>query len=439
MKRIALACLAALMIFGSVAAETTRLCVIGNYIPYPEFEAYMEAHPDVEIEYYGTDTSMELVEAVLTQTDVADMYALSPSIGHGFVALRDRGFLEPIADGELLRFARSLEPGLQPGLEHEGQICAIPFDAIVQRSIFFDPVSWKGMGLTEEQLPGSWTQLFRFLAEDWPELAEEHPEISAFMGSIDAERLLDTVQQNYHNYHAAKGDLSFDTDEYRAMLEAFARVDWDSACLKNAETAHSGLFMLFKASPEAVEGIEYLPLAFTEGGDDVCIRATLPSMAVNPRSKNKEAAYDLMRYIVRNLDPLVKITICPEEREPVVHAENWAKYEEGLKGLEAYSARIEAEQDPAARTALELERDAYYRDKVEFYEDSRYLATSESIAKYHETVKGRMICAFDTAISPEEYEILEKKREQFIEGSVSVDAYVNELQRRYVFSLREGG
>ena len=243
MKRVLLACLAALMLFGMASAETTHLYVIGNYIPYPEFEAYMEEHPDVEIEYDGTDSSMGLVEAVLTQTDVADMYVLSPSIGHGFVALRDRGYLEPIEDEELLRFARSLEPGLQPGLEHDGRICAIPFDAIVQKVLFFDPISWKDAGLTEEQLPKSWTQLFRFLAEDWPEVAEEHPEISAFMGTQDAERFLNVVQQNYQNYHGMKGDLSFETDEYRAMMEAFSQADRDYVTSQNAETANYGLFV----------------------------------------------------------------------------------------------------------------------------------------------------------------------------------------------------
>lgn len=438
MKRIILLCLALLLTMGIATAETVRLKVIGNYVPYEDFENYMKEHPDVVIEDYPTDSSIELVEAVLTNTDDADMYFLSPSIGQGYLAMRDRGFLAPIEDEALLNFVNSLEPSLLPGLMHDGQICAIPFDCMLQRAMYYVPQAWNQLGLAEEEIPTSWTEFLNFLAEDWPKLAEEHPEVDIFAGDQQPRNILVRIQEDYYTYHATRGDLSFDTPEFRAIIEAFARVDWDALLEKPPEQRRNGLFLLMPVKMEDL-GLKCMPLSFTEGGDDACLRATLPSMAINPKSKNKEAAYDLMRYIVENMSPLAKIQICPSEDTPVIHEENQAIYAQRLEELAAYDRKIAAEQDPAARTALEMERESYYQKEVKYMEDALYLASPEDIANYHALVKGRLICAFNTAISDEEYESLEAKRMQFIEGAIDADAFIGELQRRYIFSLKENG
>ncbi len=429
--------LAILFLFSIASAETVRLTVAGNDIPVELFDAYAREHPEVEIAILQDSSIENLILTAQLREDGTDLYFLNTVIDQTYNNLRDRGFFAQINAPELQPYIDGLYPEILQGLQHNGGICAIPCASIVQNTIFVDIKTWHDLGLEEEDLPKTWQQWLDFLIQDWPAISEANPSVFPFQQD-ESQRILQMIQENYYNLQYWNGGVDFDTRTFHEIVERFAQVDWASM-YPQREHQRGTRFLFLQSSLTPMNlSVDYvfLPLAFEDGGTAI-VPISVTAMAVNPDSKHGAEAHDLMRYILQNLDALDRIELYTDARDPIPNPEAETDLAEIERTMARYAQQIEEESDSSARAALEVERDAYYEDALQTYHRTQYLASPESIESFKSCVEGRYLFMADSSISMAEYEAVREKREQFIAGNIDADQFIHELQRRYVFSLRE--
>lgn len=160
-------------------------------------------------------------------------------------------------------------------------------------------------------------------------------------------------------------------------------------------------------------------------------------MAINPGSKHIDEAIELVRYVAQHLNVYDRMDMCPGENEPVIgelYYESQAEYDAQMR---LYSQKLEGAEDEVSQKEIELERDAYDLEMQAFLSDYKYGASPESIQQYRQEVENALMPIYRTGISREEYRAVNEKRRQFLDGQVSVDQYIAELERRFVFSVME--
>ena len=130
----------------SGSAEPIRLVVSGNDVPVEILEEYARELGNISIVLNEKDNTEELVTEALTHKDNTDLYFLSTNIDPVYIQLRDKGYLMPLEDETLMRYADALEPDLQKIVIAGGQLRAIPYDALVQRTFEVDRALWAEIG-----------------------------------------------------------------------------------------------------------------------------------------------------------------------------------------------------------------------------------------------------------------------------------------------------
>lgn len=105
--------------------------------------------------------------------------------------------------------------------------------------------------------------------------------------------------------------------------------------------------------------------------------------------------------------------------------------------MNSYSERLGTVEDETTRREIEMERDAYDLEIQAWLSENRYGASPESIQQYRQEVGNALVPIYRTGICREEYRAMNEKRRQFLEGGISADQYISELERRFVFSVLE--
>lgn len=438
MKHAVALVLSLLMLLGAACAEPITLLISGNYLPMEkEFNAFRKAHPNIKIERAGVETTEQLIQDALLRDDVTDVYFLNPVRNRVYNGLRDRGFLAPIEDAELLSLAESLYPGIRRGLEHNNQICAIPYDSMVQPMVSVNMDDWTSLGFSEADLPKSWAEFLQFLLDEWPALAEEHPEISCLNLPDAADWVMILVQGRYFYAQQSREELRYDTDCFREIVRLIGQIDWSICYNVNGNPLFDLNYIASASTRDYYGSYRYLPLAFEEN-DPIYVPISTPVIAINPNSRHKEAAYELIRYFVDRLEPMRKVELYENWSEPIPSPDFESFMEMATEYLAELDRKIAADEDPAQTKLLVNDRDSYAQYVQNYAETRQYDANAESIAAFRETIARNYVFAYDLTISNEEYEIVENKRRQFLQGDIDADAYVDEIQRRYALELREG-
>ena len=433
-KRVTLFLIVLLFIFPSALAEETKLVVAGSMNLPVIYASYEQDHPGTVIEISDRWETEMLLEDALSHSDNVDVYIFHPLMDTSYTMLRDRGFLLTLETPELLAFSEKVYPEVIQACMHEGKLCAVPVGQIVQGIISVFPDAWAAVGMSEADLPTTWSEFLHFIRDDWPALAAKYEDFSLCDGRSEFD-LLNQIARDYEARRARDGyTYGYDTPEFREVLSLFEGIDEKMI----SEKKFNALFSM-NYRPMVVDDFtnrKFLPLVFAEGEKSVIPTAVFP-MAVNPNSSQLDKALDFVAYTVNHLDPQDLRELCPDENTPVeadYMPEEEAEYEQRLA---QYESQIEAAENEGARNDLIEERDAYIAEKEAFFRDYRYAISPDSIARYRETVEGLLTPVYNKALSSEEYAAVNQKREQFLAGAINADQYINELERRFVMNILE--
>lgn len=397
---------------------------------------YLAAHPEIEVVPMIDDT--EFIREALDHSDAIDVYFFHTLQSTIYETLRDKGFLLPLDDPELTEFAQSLYPELQSIITYNGEVCAIPFAMIIQPGMGVYIDTWEKCGFSEKDLPRTWGQLMRFAVEEWPRISDQYEGVGLFDEADYSYALLTQIGNNYEAWRARHDyGFGYDTPEFREILELFQQMNRAEYYGGNKD-AQEYLFCCsyYPSVNKYGSNARSLQLSFKEG-EGPCWATGVLVMAINPGSKHIDEAMELVRYVAQYLNVYDRMDMCPGENEPVIgdlYYESQAEYDAQMR---LYSQKLEGAEDEVSYKEIELERDAYDLEMQAFLSENKYEASPESIQQYRQEVENTLTPIYRTGISREEYRAVNEKRRQFLDGQVSADQYIAELERRFVFSVME--
>lgn len=437
MFRKLLSTIVSLLVFSllSYSSKGYALTIAGE--AYPEIiNNYLASHPEIKVIPMYDDT--EFIRDALDHSDAIDVYFFHTLQSTVFETLRDKGYLLPLSDPELTAFTQSLYPELQTITVHDGEVCALPFAMVIQPGIGVYMDTWKKCGFSEEDLPMTWGQLMHFAVEEWPAISDQYEGVRLFDVTNTSYALLTQIGNNYEAYRARHNyEFGYDTPEFREILQLFQQMSRDE---ENNEYDDAEEFLFcctyYPSVNEFGGNTHALQLSFREG-EGPCWATGMLVIAINPESRCIDEAAELVKYVVENMNIYDRMDMCPEENEPVIgdlYYEGQADYESQMK---LYSERLETAEDEATYREIEMERDAYDQETQAWLSENKYAASTESIQQYRWEVENALTPIYRTGLSREEYRAVNEKRQQFLDGQISADQYISELERRFVFNRLE--
>ena len=421
----------------SASAEPVRLVVSGNDVPMEILEEYARELGNISIVLNEKDNTEELVTEALTHKDNTDLYFLSTNIDPVYIQLRDKGYLMPLEDETLLRYADALEPDFQKIVIANGQLCAIPYDALVQRTLEVDRALWAEIGLKDRAYPDTWEAFMRFMADEYPALRETHPELCAF--DADYSRSLVLLAQNQLYACLSEEDTNVDSlwNAFAETLLWYRLTNWTQSY---PQEDSRGARVLFSLRPEPYihdDGAhDYMLLGM--GETPGTLRVSLNLTAINPESVHKEEALALIRLMAERVPQTTRLVLMQEEHEPVLDEEVEVRWQAAQQMIEDYDKRIQAEKDAVRQNELSAERETYQQNAVEFYQKYRYIVGPDAIKRFKEAANVGYLISYSPILSHEETEVLDHLRGEMMQGNIEVGDYVHALRQRWEANLSEG-
>ncbi|MDD3412318.1 MAG: extracellular solute-binding protein [Eubacteriales bacterium] len=354
LKRIACALLALCVLCSAALAEKRTLCIAQGDVP----AGFRSAHPEVSIKllsYSSRITEMDLL--MKDGLDAAALYSGSLDMD----ALKSAGVLYDLSESAVIREAVSrMHPDIQKYVTDDaGRIVALPY-SLYDPSFYWLQSAWDAAGLTEEDVPQSYTQLLDFL-EKWMARTAEHPEKKICVSRLTYYTVTGVREYEFTNWlmdmlrycweyqqRFAGQPVHYDNPQFYELAERTREI---GAALVHSEPSHKKrqkMLELFTfESPSANDGRAYgvshaIPLRLTGdqpalmnfGGYMWVIRADAPHPedalalleAVCLESANNSCAYALYADYPAGSHKV------NNQQEPLVVSQGWLDDWRGFEG-----------------------------------------------------------------------------------------------------------
>lgn len=431
------------------------LTVYSSYNTYVQNAAYTFGNTHSNVEVVMATSYEDVVQAMMNQSDAVDIYVLSVS-DPGYAALLERGYLADLSSSDKIsNFVNSVYPGLQDVLIRDGKVVALPVE-LYTSCMSYSPKAAEALGVTE--LPTSWLELFRFLAEDAPALLESHEGYNILPTYNTAEdmrnQLFTQMFQDYMLYLEKEDvEFAFDTDLMHSLLDAFEKIDFtklglmedydDDDSVSYSSDDDKTLFSTWgtvDCQMYNMTSTSTLPLMLSLGTEDSPrLRAEMSVAFVNPYSKNQEAAIEYLETTVDGMEQTFIIDLCPDQNEPVLNA----YYEQNIQSMKEYKDSLEQQiaecTDEDEKAALQEQLESQQQYIEDYTKNNAYDASEESIAKYREYGdKLRAAEYFGVDIySESDKDSMYSQTSQYLQGAIDANTMLQKLDKTVKMMILE--
>ncbi|HIV30142.1 MAG TPA: carbohydrate ABC transporter substrate-binding protein [Candidatus Pullichristensenella excrementipullorum] len=431
-----------------------RLTVQRNYNPSINnaYYAFSAEYGDVDV--VMVEQVEDVVQAMMNRSSDVDIYCLSVDSAE-YEAVYSRGYMAELTESEeLSAFIDSLYPFAREACVKDGELLGVPVEFYVD-SMGYDPEAFARLGLTEEDVPTTWQAFFESLEPLAAKVAEVEG-MTLFDGFEDygsaRYMLLDTMIASYMAYISQPGsELAFDTVAFRGALNACEAVDWTALGLaepedmngyswtsSSGESTHDALFSSYgnpTAETYAVQGsFQPLPLGF-DGSRQLSAQMTVAF--VNPFSQHREEAVAFLEAVAREMEPLLKIQLCPEENEPVKNPSYdtmLAAYDQMIADAQAQLDAAETEAEKQAYAAILAE---YEKVRADFLRYGAWQASEESIARYR-AFAPQIIVIRNLGMGGDNASAFYELQNQFTQGLITADEFIEGVDGKLQMMMLEG-
>ena len=410
-------------------------------------------------EYGDVDVVMveqveDVVQAMMNRSSDVDIYCLSVDSAE-YEAVYSRGYMAELTQSEeLSAFIDSLYPFAREACVKDGELLGVPVEFYVS-SMGYDPEAFARLGLTEEDVPTTWQAFFESLEPLAAKVAEVGG-MTLFDGFEDYGSarfmLLDTMLASYMAYISQpENELAFDTEAFRGALNACEAVDWTALGLAEPEdmngyswtsssgdSTHNALFSSYgnpTADTYAVQGsFQPLPLGFD---GDRQLSAQMTVAFVNPFSEHREEAVAFLEAVAREMEPLLKIQLCPEENEPVKNPDyetTLAAYDQSIADAQAQLDAAETDAEKQAYAAILAE---YEKAREQFFRYDAWQASAESIARYR-AFAPQIIVIRNLGMGGDNSSAFYELQNQFTQGLITADEFIEGVDGKLQMMMLEG-
>ena len=418
------------------------------------YYAFTNKHGDIEVVL--TQQVEDVVQAMMNRSPSVDVYCLYASSAE-YSAVFTRGYMAELTGSETIAsVVNNIYPAFKDWCVKDGEIVALPIE-LYFNSRGYSPKAFEKIGLTEEDIPTTWIELYEML-EPLTERLKDYPDVSLFEPYYSKEMLkrdlFSNMLQDYMVFIGQPGnEFKFDTPLFRALMDAYLAIDFDALGLPEddeeastkvyAVRADGGMGATLFSSYADISARTYaltsdqkpLLLALSEDVEPA-IMGELCVVFVNPFSEHREDAIAFVEEIANSLDDVLRIHILPTENEPVLDP----YYDTTLKSYDdmiaTAKAQLEAapEDDKKAYEDMVTEYEGYRKE----YEDNyKYAASAESIAQYR-TYADRLKITPYLGLGRDNAQEFYTLVSQFTDGQIDADAFIKNIDKKLQMMMLEG-
>ena len=351
-----------------------------------------------------------------------------------FVSLMKKGYaLDLSMSPRLISHHQKLYPVIRQAVALGDSIYALPMTAygtvlLGEDSFVFDE--------GKKPVLNSLSSLLDYV-EAWPDaFGEEYPEMLPFGSSDTRNELYQLVMQTYIDGYLGNGQaLAFDTQLLRELLmrlETMNLADLDRYRSEGygmpAVFPNEWLMFLRLFSGDGRDSYNYYPFLLSPGeGLQASLPLEITCVFINAKTKYPEAALDFLEALAVSRGDDDRILMNQDDNQPVENPH----YEQILADHQALMARRRAELG-SMTNAQRAETESWLKRAANHYEElklsQRYIISPEQIAAYRELAKHAHVRQYsgEHQGAQEALNILP----QYIDGSITLDMYINEIESR---------
>lgn len=449
MKRIyAILMLCLTIIVQSAALGETELHFEGSDPNSTAYQRFIESHPECIV---NTQTNIyrstnEVISALLTSEFPYDTFVMTTT-SFDIKKLMAKGYCSDLSESPILQkeLDKMYEP-IQQLLFYEGKSYGAPFYCYIGYYAYH-PDAWEAAGLTDEDVPTSFTGLLNFL-EAWVERIKDEPEDGiSVCNTFDSDQygpqsyigyLVDRLMKNYimdSNY--ADEPLRFHTPLLKGLLERCQNIGMD---LYRYEPAVKGEFGLFDDLHGMRELAHLVPLRMTNE-QPILIKASLYTGFLNARSQHQELAAEYLQDVVTCVAP-EKGAYLYRDAQPVEDPDYKRSMDHLQAEIDDLNKRLttDTNMEPMVRNAQQEQMDEMKLSWESMSAaEERYLISEKDLQLYRnygDCLYFQAPSIFDP--STEDGQNMKQLRDRFCTGDLSVDQFVNRLDELAWILEKEG-
>ena len=422
-----------------VTTENQEITVYGSAQEYFDYAArkFSQTNPGSSVRIdRRSEVEFDLTGALNAHSDDYDIYILQVNSSE-YGALYDRGFLRPMENEAIQDFVATLYPNFMDAVTLDGNVVALPLEMGCY-TIAYNPNVLEELGYTTEDLPASWPEMVRFLANLAPRLEDTDytafcaDQWVSFVRDDLAELILSAACQKIHE--TGTGELN--TPEMAEMLDTLAGIDFEALGAKASrddEGDYNDEMYLFDTygNVNVSQGTtEFVPLMLSlEEGGEPMTPAEITVAVVNPYSRNPQAAEEFLATLIDELPDTTRVNFC-RDWEGGVKTEN---ADELIADNDAEIAMIQEGLD----NAKDEDEKAGYQQQLEDAQASRdwimekfYWDISEDAVKQYQQNEQYVLPAryLGLSISEDLGPILQKCMEGTCDGATALKEMDGKLQ-----------
>ncbi len=415
--------------------------------------SFTEKHPEfmVALRHSGIEED-DVLQAMMGQQSDVDIYCVSSS-EQLYSRLLSRGYMAELGGSEKLTAAvDETYPFLQELCFKDGELYAVPLGFYSSAQKISNKLLTEKLGYAQEELPTSWEQVFRVIADLSHGKLEEAPELQILgpgytRQSVQSSVLYSALSDYFLWLDADEAHVSRASEVLVRLLDAYNEIDWyglglpeeyeeDEMWEWNEENILLNYYSLYVDSGWGGVEDEFTPLSIVDG-EEPMISADVRLAFVNPFSKHREEAIEYLEMAMDEIEESNLIQMCPNRNDPIespYYESNLKEIEGTLKDLEEAVAKAEADEDDEALEAAKESLSSYQENYEEFKKYGRWEVSPESIARYREMVPYLVPARSSLWSSEDTY----SQVDQFIDGAISAEQLASKLSSTLEAQRLEG-
>ena len=418
----------------AILSETSTFPSMDFYSLYPEVPFYSLGNAHMTSYTYGEYEEILAADA----PDMLYLYGNSPAYQQ---LIENDRLLDLSAYPAIKAYVERLYPIYRELAGEDGAIYGVPVYADAYNGWFINKEVMTAMGLTEEDIPTSLTELCAFATRWNDEFAEKYPHYTLINNTTSyRERLLEAILDAWEGYCQRQGlALDYSDPVLRQALDALdaAHLDQLDAGLRQTDPEVSeykqaliwtGIRTVgnWATYMEDCSDRIFIPMTLTpETPYTVAVEST-SLWAVNKDSDDAAYAVAMLELILQNLQQNREYVLCQDMTEPVEnpgYAEMLANEQAYLASLESYLE--ESVNKEAAQKRIDDQRD-YIANELEA---NRYQINPSAIENYRNVILPGAYIELDASLVPDEQAyIRDEYTEALAQGWMTVQEFVDAMQ-----------
>lgn len=415
--------------------ELVSLNILGG-VPSRIVQEYLAENPQVNIVFDARVSNfLGLQEALLSGDSSVDLFLVT-SDGI-YTEVVEKGYAAALTSSSaLMERVSALYPWAQELLLRNGELYAVPL-SVACHYWTINRTQWQALGLGE--YPQTYEELFG-IAETWDEVyAEDLPGYYLFECMDEMPGMIRTAMRQYLLEHEDwSAPVDFDTEEFRGVIQSILdhpdvfRLDGERMPLIMSYPQYLGTGY---NDEDLVES--FLPPALTEQSPRVA-SATLELLVLNPASEHPEEAMSFLTFAMGHLDAMTAYKLDASLTEPL-RPEGYAATMQSLtEQIDTVTAKLDIVTDLDAREEL-TEKLAELQHEQE-RQASNWYFSPEDIEIYRaiaQTITVPTQTIYPAATSAEA-DAFDQIIEQFADGSMSLERFIQTLNEKAYMMFQEG-